>query len=68
VISRFWRLHPTKAGRFYARHRGCRLRQFGPLGVSGSGYYTYMECASRCGAWPATGDYQNTGYPFTPPW
>lgn len=68
MISRFWRLHPTKAGRFYARHHNCRFRHVGPVGVRGMGYYTYEECASHCGVWPMAGNYQDTGYPLTPPW
>jgi hypothetical protein len=66
-MSRFWWLRPTRAGRFYARHRDCRFEHHGPIGVSGLGYVTCEECVSRCGVWPKT-LYQDTGYPLVPPW
>ncbi len=37
-----WWLRPTKPGRFYARHKKCRIRE--KQGSNSLGYYTLWEC------------------------
>ena len=62
-----WWLRPTKAGRFYARHKSCTFRQSHVLGNM-HGYYTYTECTN----WEHYGPrhrerlYEDTGYPLAP--
>lgn len=62
-----WWLRPTKAGRFYARHKRCKFSHHGPLGVRG-GWVTYVKCENvYCYLWPDR-LYEDTGYPLVPPW
>jgi hypothetical protein len=60
-MSRFWWLRPTRAGRFYARHRDCKIASSN--GSNWCGYYTIWECKEFGKPWGHSQHRYGVSYP-----